>query len=585
MKNCSSCQRRYPDDYSFCPHDQNTLDIAIDLMAGDTIRNKYEIIKFLEETPETILYRARHLLLHEDVVLKVLRPEIAVKTAERVRFFERAQIPRHLHHKNVPEIVDFDETELGQPFIVREYVAGESLKSWLGRAGILSAHQALKIASEVCAAVHAGHQVGIGHYDLHSDHVLIGSLPDGSLEVKVIGFKRASAADRREDVRAIGALLYEMFTGSALESPNVAYTAVPKSCAAILKKTLDPDGAKRFSTVEKLRLQLETIDTKPRPKSLTLAGKIGIPTGMHIRSMLLWSCGAFVITAALVAAFGWELNHSMPTLKIPTKAAVQKAVKNASVRREPEAAQLFLPGPADRTALFAFKETEDEAGDTTELPVPATVSLPAKPELDPADPDRDKVEVQNRLAEMYSMGAGVPHDDELAAFWYRQASDRGYAAAQNSLGDAHSIGRGVAQSDAQAVYWYRRAANQGYAPAENNLGTAYANGRGVPNDELQAARWYRRAADHGSAVGQANLAWMYENGVGVKKDQAQALIWYRKAAEQQYAPAQNKLGAMYEAGVGVTKNRKQAVQWYKKAAAQGDDEAKKALERMGDISS
>ena len=154
----------------------------------------------------------------------------------------------------------------------------------------------------------------------------------------------------------------------------------------------------------------------------------------------------------------------------------------------------------------------------------------------------------------------------------------GDAKAQISLGECYYFGNGVSQDYTQAVYWFRKAAEQGYASAQNNLGWCYQKGNGVPKDYTQAVYWYRKAAEQGNATAQNNLAVCYHVGNG---DYTQAVYWYRKAADQGFAKAQYNLGLCYEYGKGVTKDVDQAIEWYRKAARQGDEDAQKALKRLG----
>lgn len=73
---------------------------------------------------------------------------------------------------------------------------------------------------------------------------------------------------------------------------------------------------------------------------------------------------------------------------------------------------------------------------------------------------------------------------------------------------------------------------------------------------------------------------MYNNGEGVNVDYKESAQWYCKAAEQGVSRAQFYLGTMYEIGRGVAKDVNTAIRCYGAAARQGDEDAKKALERL-----
>ena len=133
----------------------------------------------------------------------------------------------------------------------------------------------------------------------------------------------------------------------------------------------------------------------------------------------------------------------------------------------------------------------------------------------------------------------------------------------------------------QVFEWFHKAAEQGNAEAQFELGEAYDDGVGVEQDYSRAAEWYRKAAEQGYAEAQNSLGACYYNGSGVAKDQAKAVEWFQKAAEQANVMAQFNMGLCYEYGTGVPVDKTKAVEWYRKAAEQDNQDAKKALERLG----
>ena len=108
-------------------------------------------------------------------------------------------------------------------------------------------------------------------------------------------------------------------------------------------------------------------------------------------------------------------------------------------------------------------------------------------------------------------------------------------------------------------------------------------GDGVPVDKTEAAKWYRKAAEQGDAEAQNKLGVCYVMGEGVPVDKAEAAKWYRKAAEQRHAKGQYNLGMCYDYGVGVPVDKTEAAKWYRRAARRGNADAKKALDKIGDV--
>jgi TPR repeat protein len=185
------------------------------------------------------------------------------------------------------------------------------------------------------------------------------------------------------------------------------------------------------------------------------------------------------------------------------------------------------------------------------------------------------------LAAMYEIGQGVTKDNAEAVRWYREAAEAGNAAGMRSLGLMYENGRGVAKDYTEAVQWYRKAAEARNTDGMWSLGLMYENGRGVAKDDAEAVQWYRRAAEARNTYGMWSLGLMYETGRGVAKNDAEAVRWYRKAAEAENAFGMCNLGAMYANGRGVAKDDVEAAKWYRKAADAGNEDAIKALKRMG----
>ena len=97
---------------------------------------------------------------------------------------------------------------------------------------------------------------------------------------------------------------------------------------------------------------------------------------------------------------------------------------------------------------------------------------------------------------------------------------------------------------------------------------------------LTPNRWYRLAAEQGDAGGQYTLGLVYGTGRGVPQDDAEAVRWYRLAAEQGGANVQYNLGSMYADGRGVPQDYVSAHRWLNLAAATGNEDARKARERV-----
>ncbi len=126
----------------------------------------------------------------------------------------------------------------------------------------------------------------------------------------------------------------------------------------------------------------------------------------------------------------------------------------------------------------------------------------------------------------------------------------------------------------------KAAAIAGDTEAQNYLGTMYLSGFGGAPDPKEAFHWFQSAAQSGHPRAQINLASMLLTGMGTAENPVQAAQWLEKAAEQNHPEGQYLLASLYEKGKGVEKDDVKALQWYAIAAEQGQDDAKKAKDRL-----
>ena len=164
---------------------------------------------------------------------------------------------------------------------------------------------------------------------------------------------------------------------------------------------------------------------------------------------------------------------------------------------------------------------------------------------------------------------------------YLKLAECGDAFGQNRLADMYDRGLGVPRDYEEAAKWYRFAAEQGVAEAQYNLGYLYYTGMLETSEDYQeAAKWFRLAAEKGHSLGQFYIGIMHALGKGVPKDYKEALKWYKKAAEQGLSAAQYNLGGCYECGNGVPRDYEEALKWYKMAVEGGEEYAKKRIQAV-----
>ena len=278
-------------------------------MTGYLLGNRYRLGDRIGRGGMSEVYRGRDERLGRDVAVKVLRADLAGDPAVRARFHREVRRAAALNHPAIVAVYDTGETA-GQtgpvPYIVMEYVDGETVREVLEREGPLPPRRAMQIVADICAALDFSHRHGIVHRDVRPATVML----DRSGAVKVMDFGVARAAsddqstmpagptgpagsavigtarylspeqargesvDARSDVYATGCVLSELLTGSPpftgdspvaiadrqlREAPRPPSAAVPglgRDLDAIVLKALNRNPPNRYQTAAEMRSDL-----------------------------------------------------------------------------------------------------------------------------------------------------------------------------------------------------------------------------------------------------------------------------------------------------------------------------------------
>jgi TPR repeat protein len=189
------------------------------------------------------------------------------------------------------------------------------------------------------------------------------------------------------------------------------------------------------------------------------------------------------------------------------------------------------------------------------------------------------VAARSQRRAMYQLGrahAGNGQMNEAMAAW-RKAADKGSSSAMVELGVAYGTGTGVAKDEAQARKLFERAAEAGNPRGVSNL--AALGGGGAPADPARSRELLGRAAQT-NAEAQYQLGMMLSEGSGGARDDVGARAMFEKAAAQNHPAALERMGAFAAEGRGGPKDAAAAKAYYERAAALGDEDARKALEKL-----
>ena len=146
-------------------------------LVGSAVGN-YLVVEHLGHGGMAQVYKAYHTRLSRYVALKFIRPELLEPAALRA-FEQEAKTLARLNHPNVLQVYDFGELEEEprQPYLVLEFVTGQSLAAWMPEGESLPLEQVWPILQQVSAALDYAHEQGVIHRDIKPGNIMLA--PDG----------------------------------------------------------------------------------------------------------------------------------------------------------------------------------------------------------------------------------------------------------------------------------------------------------------------------------------------------------------------------------------------------------------------
>jgi eukaryotic-like serine/threonine-protein kinase len=238
---------------------------------GETI-GSYTVLKQLGTGAMGEVYLAEHRHLKRKAAVKLLAPELVGRPDLLERFFLEARATSAIAHPGIVQVFDCEVDATGRPYIVMEFLEGETLAAVLARRGALPGLTAARLARGMAEALEAAHAKGIVHRDLKPENIFVQSQPPDSVKLvdfgiaKLAGDFRAGQVhqtrsgammgtplymspeqcrdsanlDSRTDLYSLGCVLYEMLTGhppfthATLGDLVVAHmTEAPKDARAV----------------------------------------------------------------------------------------------------------------------------------------------------------------------------------------------------------------------------------------------------------------------------------------------------------------------------------------------------------------
>lgn len=263
------------------------------------------------------VWEAEHALTGRRVAVKILAERYLSNKKVVARFGREARAASAVHHDGIVEILDQDRTDSGIPFLVMEFLEGESVGQRIKRLGRLSQDDTMAIMLPLLDALDAAHQAGVIHRDLKPDNVFILPGARGEERIKILDFGISQKADEiehhltqegsvlgtphymspeqargepnidgRVDVYAVGVMFYECVVGDVPFDAN-NYNALLQIILGRPPPSPRGKGADISPAIEQVVLAAMDKSRERRPPSARAFHNLLLEAGMQEEDALL----------------------------------------------------------------------------------------------------------------------------------------------------------------------------------------------------------------------------------------------------------------------------------------------------------
>ena len=271
------------------------------IRVNDVVGQRYKIVNEIGHGGMSDVYEARDVIFRREVALKIIKFENAKKIDNLIRFQNEARFSAAFNHPNIVKIYDYGEYN-NLPYIVNEYVKGQTLRDVLDYKRCFSLNESCSIMLQLCEAVKAVHAKNIIHRDIKPQNIYYASdggiklgdfgisiLLDSDINVnenkKVMGTAQYLApelvygekATFQSDIYSMGITFFELLTGRVpfdaknphevavmqvekeMPSPLSINPDLPKEIEYIIFMATKKDLKDRYKTVEEMESDINSL--------------------------------------------------------------------------------------------------------------------------------------------------------------------------------------------------------------------------------------------------------------------------------------------------------------------------------------
>jgi tetratricopeptide (TPR) repeat protein/predicted Ser/Thr protein kinase len=267
---------------------------------------RYQITGRLGKGAMGVVYSAHDAMMERTVAIKVMMADLEDDPETSSRFYREARSAGQLVHPNIITIFDMGQ-ENGRPYIVMEFLDGETLNKYLARPETADVEIKIELMIQICQGLHAAHSHGIFHRDVKPGNLLV--RPSGELKIVDFGIARLASSsmtasglimgtpdymspeqargqdiDQRSDIFSAGAVFYFILTGrKPFAAPDLAAVLLkvqteeplpirdheaPPTLARIVMKALAKNPVDRYQTCGRMVAELEHFKRNLESESL-----------------------------------------------------------------------------------------------------------------------------------------------------------------------------------------------------------------------------------------------------------------------------------------------------------------------------